>query len=156
MNEFEKNSNEIKRKGAESTEMGTESREKQAEEAEKKMAAKERVEVVAREVKNTKQQIANIMANMTAVVKAVAAIRAQLQVAQNDGDIPSVKRDEQTVEKLKKKLEGLFGEIADLKVALLAEEQKAVGEENKGWGAQEIEEEATARVRAILEELGIN
>lgn len=94
---------------------------------------------------------------MQQVIKAVAAIRAQLQLAQNDDDdIPSVERDKKTLEALKKKLDNLFGEIKDLQGALLAEEQKAVQEEFPEWTAEAIAEEARTRVNSILKELGVD
>lgn len=120
----------------------------------KKMAARERVEVVSREVKTTKQQIQNIVGNMQMVLKAVAAIRAQLQ-APAGGSIPSVEQDKKRLDGLQKKLDGLFGEIGDLKKALLVEERKAVGEEHKGWSAEEIQQEAEKRVGEILRKVGI-
>ncbi len=145
--------NELRRKNlAESAEISVEAKEKQIEEAEKKLAAKERVEIVSKEVKTTKNQIQNIVANMQQVVKAVAAIRAQLQI-KNDDDIPSVKQDEKILESLKKKLDGLYGEINDLKGALLAEEIKSVGEDNPDLSFEEIEKEAERRVEKILENI---
>lgn len=155
MNEFEKSQDRFRRKNtAEGAELNAEAKEKQAEEAEKKMAAKERLEVTSKEIKNTKQQIQNIVANMQQVVKAVAAIRAQLNVVQND-DIPSVARDQKTLEGLRKKLDGLYGQIDDLRGALLMEETKAVQEEFPNMAADEVEEEARRRTVAMLKELGV-
>jgi len=155
MNQFEQQRDELRRRNtAKGRELNREQKEKQAEEAEKKMAAKERLEATSKEIKTTKNQIQNIVANMQQVVKAVAAIRAQLQVAQND-DIPSVQRDKKVLEGLQKKLERLYGEIKDLKVALEAEEQKAVQEEFAEWGAEEIAEEAQRRVEGIMKKLEI-
>lgn len=153
---FESRDNEMnKNKVQEGREFGAEQKEKQMEEAEKKMAAKERVEVISKEVKNTKQQINNIIANMQQVVKAVAAIRAQLKVAHDDSSIPSVQRDQKNLEVLKKKLAGLYGEIKDLEGALLAEERKAVAEEHPDWTEEIIKAEAATRVKEILISLGV-
>ena len=67
--------------------------------------------------------------------------------------IPSVKQDEKILESLKKKLDGLYGEINDLKGALLAEEIKSVGEDNPDLSFEEIEKEAERRVEKILENI---
>lgn len=156
MNEFERLNEERRRRNtAEGVELNVEAKEKQVEEAEKKMAAKERLEATSKEIKNTKQQIQNIVANMQQVVKAVVAIRAQLQIAQND-DIPSVQRDQKWLETLRHKLDGLFGEIKDLRVALLAEERKAVQEEMPNAAAETITAEAERRVADIIKKLSHN
>lgn len=156
MNTFEQQTEQFRRKNlAESQETRAEAKEKQVEEAEKKMAAKERVEVVSREVKNTKQQIQNIVANMAQVVKAVAAIRAQLGLV-SDSAIPSVEQDEKVLEALRKKLDGLYGEINDLRGALLAEERKSVLEEQPNLSVAVLEEEAGRRVQEVLARLGLH
>lgn len=153
--EFEKNQEARRRRNSlEGAEASLEAKEKQAEEAEKKMAAKERIEAVGKEVKSTKNQIQNIVANMAAVVKAVAAIRAQLQI-QHDEEIPSLKHDTKALEALKKKLANLYSEIKDLKAALLAEEAKSVREEHKDWPDKAVAEEAKERVAEILRRLGL-
>lgn len=153
MNNFEKDTSR-RRNFAEGTELSAESKEKGPEEAEKKMAARERVEAVGREVKSTKQQIQNIVGNMQQVVKAVAAIRAQLQLAQG-GDIPSVKQDQRTLGALQKKLSGLYGELEDLRGALLVEERKSVQEENPDWPAEQIDAVAKKQVEGMWEKLGL-
>lgn len=156
MNPFEQQQSETRRRRSqEAAEIQAEQKEKQAEEQEKKMAARERIEQTSREVKTTKQQIQNIVANMQAVIKAVAAIRAQLQMAPSDDDIPSVERDKKVLENLRRKLDGLLGEIKDLRVALLAEEAKAAQAEHQTWSAEEITKEAGQRVAEILRRLGL-
>jgi hypothetical protein len=155
MNESEKNQNRFRRNSVEGAEIGAEAKEKQIEEAEKKMGAKERAETISKEVKTTKNQIQNIVANMTQVIKAVAAIRAQLGLGVKGGAIPSVQKDEKILESLKKKLDGLFGEIEGLKKALVAEEEKAVREEHPDWKPEFIIEEAKKRVGEILKKLDI-
>lgn len=153
MNTFEKDTGR-RRNYAEGVELAAESKEKGTEEAEKKMAARERVEVVSREVKTTKQQIQNIMGNMQAVVKAVAAIRAQLQLAQG-GSIPSAEQDKRSLAALKKKLTSLYGELNDLRGALLAEQRKNIQEENPDWSAEEIEKAAKKQVEELWKQLGL-
>lgn len=154
MNPLEQQAENIRRRhAAESRELAMEAKEKQMEEAEKKMAAKERIEMTSKEIKTTKSQIQNIVANMAQVVKAVAAIRAQLGLGTSDDDIPSVKQDSKAVEALKKKLESLYGEIGDLKVALFTEEEKAVRED--GVAEEYVEAETRRRVSAMLKKLGI-
>ncbi len=149
MNPFEQQAEQVRRRNAaESRELAMEAKEKQLEEAEKKMAAKERLEVTSKEIKSTKNQIQNIVANMQQVVKAVAAIRAQLGLS-SSGAIPTVARDEKVLEALRKKLDTLYGEIHDLKGALLTEERKAVLEEMPDIKEAALEREAERRVAAI-------
>jgi len=156
MNSFEQQNEAMRRKNAaEGRELSMEAKEKQVEQAEKKLAAKERIEVTSKEIKITKNQIQNIVANMAQVVKAVAAIRAQLGLVANDDDIPSVQQDQKIVEGLRKKLDTLFGEIGDLKVALAAEEEKAVREEFPDWTQEYVVEEVRKRVQRIVSELGL-
>jgi len=154
--EFESSQDRLRRRNmAESSEIGLESKETKEDKEAKKMAARERAEIVSREVKTTKQQIQNIVANMAAVVKAVAAIRAQLKMSDEDKDIPSVKQDAKILAALKKKLDGLYGEIKDLKAALLIEERRDVEAEHGDWSAEEIAREAERRAEEILIKLDI-
>ncbi|MFA7654319.1 MAG: hypothetical protein WCX97_04805 [Candidatus Magasanikbacteria bacterium] len=119
----------------------------------KKAAARERAEVVSKEVKNTKQQIQSIMASMQQVIKAVAAIRAQLQLAQQPEDnIPSVRSDKRRVGELNVKLMDLGSQLDGLKSALLEEERKRLREEGKLNGAT-LEIEANRLVEEILAKL---
>lgn len=159
MSEYEKmtesESYRARANSREGRELSAEQKEKAVEQAEKKLAAKERAEVVSKEIKTTKNQIQHIVANMSQVIKAVAAIRAQLGVT-TTGGIPSVDRDEKILEELKKKLAGLMGEIKDLKVALLAEEIKSVKEELPDWNDAAVFAEAEQRANRILEILDIN
>lgn len=158
MNELEKltesESRRNKANRAEGRELSAEQKEKQVEEAEKKMAAKERLEVTGKEIKTTQNQIKNIVANMSMVVKAVAAIRAQLG-APVGGSIPSVVQDQKTLSALKNKLAGLYSEIKDLKVALLAEELKAVKEEGPNASPDSQAQEAARRVNEVLNKIGL-
>ena len=155
--EQEKNSNYLNRHAAEGREANFESKEKKEEAEDKKAAARERVEVVSKEVKNTKQQIQHIMANMQQVIAAVRAIRAQLQLAQDDEDeeIPSVKRDQKRVAGLQVKLMDLNSQLGDLKIALLTEEKARIHEENPDWKIEFVESAARESVEQILEKVGV-
>jgi len=144
---------EIRRRSFESAEVEAENKEKGNEDLEKKMGAKERVEKVSHEVRNTQQQIQHIMANMQQVLKAVQAIRVQLGLA--GGSVPSVERDEKTLEQLKKKLTGLNSQLADLRVALEQEEARSVKEDRPDWNADAIAEEAKKITAKILLDLGL-
>ena len=128
---------------AEGRERGVENSTEQADEQlEKKLGARERAEQLRRETKTTQQQQQNIMANMTSVVAAVAAIRKQLGLGQSGGSIPSVAQDERSLAAIKKKLAGLRGQLSDLQMALLAEFMAEVGREQPAWSAAEVEAEA--------------
>lgn len=161
MNEFEKaNENELRRRGnsAESRDVGVENSKESQEENEelKKMAALEKAEKTSREVKSTKKQMQNLMANMQAVVKAVQAIRQQLDLVDPDGNIPSVTQDQQSLQILQKKLAGLTGQMADLRTALFQEEYKEFQKSYRDWTEQELNQETEKRVLKILEKLGLS
>jgi len=153
MNELEKNQDYLNRRAAESREAGFETKEDKEKAELKKAAARERAETVSKEVKNTKQQIQNIMASMQQVIQAVAAIRAQLQLAQqHEDDIPSVRHDKRRVGELNVKLMDLHSQLDGLKSALLEEEKKRLREEGKLVG-DALDDEAMGAVEAILAKL---
>jgi hypothetical protein len=155
MSEFEKEQDPfLKRPPIEGAELGFENKGAKEAEAEKKMGAKERMETVSKEVKTTKNQIQNIVANMQQVIRAVALIRAELELA-GDSDIPAVKEDEHQLDELKKKLAGLNSEVDDLKIALLQEEQKAVKEEYSDWNEEAVLVEAQRRTARVIKKLEV-
>ena len=160
MNEFEKaNENELRRRAnsAESRDVGVEGNKESEENEElKKMAAMEKVEKTSREVKTTKKQMQNLMANMQQVVKAVQAIRQQLDLVDPDGSIPSVAQDQQSLQLLQKKLAGLTGQMADLRIALFQEEYKEVQKMYRDWTEEQLKQETEKRVVKILEKLGLS
>ncbi len=154
--EHEKKQDAWHRRGAESAEAGFETKEGKEKAELKKAAARERAEIVSKEVKNTKQQIQNITANMQQVIKAVAAIRAQLKLAeQHEDNIPSVRSDKKRVEELNVKLMDLGSQLDGLKSALLEEEKKRLHDENSEWGIDRIEMVASESVEKILEQIVI-
>lgn len=155
MSEFEKqNTQWRKRNASEGRESGFEGKEKQPDEQEKKAAARERAEVVSKEIQNTQKQMSNIMANMQQVVKTVQAIRSQLQLS-NGSAIPSVQRDEKQVEILKTKLENLYGELADLRLALVVELKKDIQKQNTNLSDLGIENEAQRQAEQLLKSLNL-
>lgn len=159
MNDFEKmNENELRRRGnaAEGRELGMEKgKEAQENEELKKMAAMERAEKTSREVKSTQKQMQNIMANMQAVVKAVQAIRQQLDITEPDENIPSVARDQQSLKALQKKIASLTGQLEDLRMALFQEEYKEVKQAHGDWPEVQLQQETGKRVVNILQKLGL-
>jgi uncharacterized protein (UPF0335 family) len=156
MNEIEKSQDVFGSKNTtEARDAQVEQKEKAPDEKEKKAAAMERVEKVSKEVQNTQKQMKNIMANMQNVVKAVRAIRAQLQLADND-DIPSVKKDEERLDLLKKRLDSLYAELGDLKYALEAEEEKELVRLSPELPEEERKEQAKNKVQQYLRSLGLS
>lgn len=142
--------NQLRRNRTEGQEIGAESKEKSKDDAlEKAMGARERAEVVSQEVQNTQKQMQNITMNMQQVVKAVAALRAQLALA-DDGAIPSVGQDQKVLAKLQNKMVDLKNQLKDLRLALLIEEKKKISRENPLLSADDIEREAEKRVASIL------
>jgi len=145
MNEFE-NQNLVwqKRNTDENREASFENKESQMDEQEKKAAARERAEVVSKEIHNTKKQLQNIMVNMQQVVKSVQAIRLQLQLNSTSG-IPSVQHDKKQMEELKKKLTNLYGELGDLRLALIVELKKELSDQDSSLSDKDAEDLAEKR-----------
>lgn len=160
MNNFEKiQDDELRRRSnvAEGREVSVESSKEGQENQElKKMGAMERVEKTSREVKSAQKQMQNIMANMQTVVKAVQAIRQQLELTEPDENIPSVARDQKNLQALQKKLANLTGQLGDLKQVLLKEEYNEVKKEHSNWSEDQIKQESEKRVSVILEKLGLS
>jgi len=138
------------RRGSENQELSSEAKEKQVEEMEKKLAARERAEKVGQEMKTTKKTMQNIMANIQQVLQAVRLIRQQLGLDTSSDDVPSVKRDQQTFEKLKQKLAGLMSQMTDLKLALKNEEITRLRQINSNMSEEELERQAEEAVRNIM------
>ena len=155
MNSLEQSAEQRRRlAGVEGREAGPETSKETGHEELEKLAAKERAEKVHRETKTAAKQLQNIMANMTAVVAAVAAIRQQLGLTGANSAIPSVDQDKKGAAILQKKLAKLRGELGDLSSALLEEELNAVGKEHPEWSPAEIKIAAAERVRNIMAKLG--
>ncbi len=142
---------------SEGREIGVEaSKEKQAEELEKKLGARERAEQVTKEVRTTQQQAQRVMGSMQQVVKAVAAIRAQLQLSpQADSVIPSVEQDQKTLDLLKKKMFDLKSQLGDLKAVLTAEHRRDIEAEHADWTPKQVEEAAAALTEDWVKRLGL-
>jgi chromosome segregation ATPase len=151
---FEQNQeNRFGRNRAESRDNGAESKEKSKDDAlEQAMGARERAEVVSTEVQTTQKQMQNITMNMQQVVKAVAALRAQLALS-DAGAIPSVRHDQKVLEKLQKKMSDLKGQLGDLKRALVSEEQKKLMMQNSSLNPEEALEKAEATTATLLEQM---
>ncbi len=150
--------NEMRRNAAERREAGVEAnKEKQAEEMEKKMGAKERAEKVTREVRTTQQQAQRVMGSMQQVVKAVAAIRAQLKLTTKPGDdsIPSVEQDKKVLEQLQKKMFDLKSQLGDLRTVLTQENARDVEKEHPGWDAAQVQQAAEALTEEWVKRLGL-
>ena len=155
MSTFEQQQEEqYRRRHTESRELSIEAKEKE-EELEKKMAAKERAEKVGQEMKSTKKTMQNITANIKQVLLAVRAIRQQLGLDTTSDDVPSVKRDQKTLEQLKQKLAGLMSQMTDLKLALKSEEITRLRQMNADMSEEEMKSMADEAVKNILEKLGV-
>jgi len=142
------------RNASEGREVRFESKENKEAQELKKLAAKERAETISKEVRSTKQQIQNIMANMQQVIKAVQAIRAQLQLVDNNEEvIPSVRHDQKRVGELKVRLMDLGSQLDGLKQALVEEEKKRLQAENPVLMGEKLEVEADKIVEEVLKKL---
>ena len=153
MNNIETKLNRERRhNSAEGQEVGLESREDKGQQEAKKAAARERAEQVIRESQSAKKMMQNIMANMQQVIIAVQQIRQQLQI-QDQSAIPSVSRDQKTIESLKKKLMDYQSQMSDLRLALLVEEKAGLKKQYSSVAEDEIERMAQEKVEEIMKKL---
>ncbi|HLD34305.1 MAG TPA: hypothetical protein VJB62_00420, partial [Patescibacteria group bacterium] len=109
----------------------------------------------SREIQSTRKRMQNIMANMQQVIKAVQAIRQQLDLTEPDENIPSVARDRRTLESLQKKLNSLSGQLNNLRAALLQEELGEARQRHSDWSEERLRQEAERLVGARLKKLGL-
>ncbi len=150
---FETNES-MRRKGSEFRESGFENKESKEKEEDKKMEAKEKMELTIGEVKNTKSRMKNIMVNMQQVLQAVRQIRQQLNLNNNDDDIPAVKSDQKTLDELKLKLADLMTQVSDLKLALRQEEIFRLRQIDPNMSNEELKKRADEAMEIMLMELG--
>jgi len=120
----------------------------------KAAATRERAELLVKEVKSSKQQIQNIMLNVNQVLQAIKALRAQLQLATNDGDsISSVEQDKKSIEKLKKKIAGHTDELFKIKEELIVAHANQMAESQGIILTDELKEKAKNMVENLLAEI---
>ncbi|PIR78445.1 MAG: hypothetical protein COU28_01545 [Candidatus Magasanikbacteria bacterium CG10_big_fil_rev_8_21_14_0_10_36_16] len=120
----------------------------------KAAATRERAELLVKEVKSSKQQIQNIMLNVNQVLQAIKALRAQLQLATNDGDsISSVEQDKKSIEKLKKKIAGHTDELFKIKEELIVAHANQMAESQGIILTDELKEKARNLVENLLAEI---
>lgn len=159
MDEFEKKLDSAHRRRintAEGRDLRVETAKEDKEKEElKKAAARERAEKTSREIKSAQKQMQNIMANMQQVIKAVQAIRQQLDLTEPDENIPSVARDRRVLDQLQKKLASLSGQLKDLRTALFQEELNEVRQKHGDWLEERLKQEAERLVGARLKKLGL-
>ena len=151
-NEFENARNEsIRRRSMEAAEAREVSKENEMDAESKKGAAMERADVLIREVKNNRQQVQNLVVHIQEVMKAIAQLRAQLQLAASNDDPASIVQDKEKVAKLKKNIALHKEEILKMKDELVSEQikelQKGIGVE---WGMAELEKKAKEMVEALI------
>ncbi|MFZ2189396.1 MAG: hypothetical protein WA057_03335 [Candidatus Magasanikiibacteriota bacterium] len=123
---FESEKSDVRR-SRESREYGAERKESREGEVNKELqaaAAMERADVMIREVKSSKKQMQNIVRHMQEVQTAIRQLRAQLQLAQTDDDVSSLKQDRKKVEELKKKIGGYIEELEKMRGDLIREQME--------------------------------
>ncbi|OGH64540.1 MAG: hypothetical protein A3J66_01600 [Candidatus Magasanikbacteria bacterium RIFCSPHIGHO2_02_FULL_47_14] len=77
-------------------------------------ASKERADYLVKEVKSATQNMQNIILHMQQVQQAIAALRAQLQIA-NDDDAPSVVHDQARVSQLQQNIASFQDELKKMR-----------------------------------------
>ena len=152
MDTFEKNKTLERERNPENAKESNKER-KLSQEA-KAAATRERAELLVKEVKSSKQQIQNIMLNVNQVLQAIKALRAQLQLATNDGDsISSVEQDKKSIEKLKKKIAGHTDELFKIKEELIVAHANQMAESQGIILTDELKEKAKNMVENLLAEI---
>lgn len=157
--ENEKTADQVRRRSIEAQERAREQREKKEGEVDAELkiaAAKERADYLIKEVKTSKQQMQNIFYNIKQVMAAVQALRAQLQLTTNNNDdsIPSIKKDQKTVDDLKKKISLYQNEIIKMKDDLIREEMNSLKNGiGTGLSSAELQQMAEKNVDLMLEAL---
>lgn len=117
-------------------------------------AAMERADVIIKEVKTNKKQMQNIVLHMQEVSQAIQQLRAQLQLAQTDDDVTSLKQDKKRVEELKKKIQDYGVELEKMREDLISEEieelKNGIG---VGLSAGELRKRAEEMVGKMIAEI---
>lgn len=154
---LETEQSEFNRKSQEAQERAAENKEGKEGEADNELkagAAMERADVIVKEVKQSKKQMQNIVMHMQTVLTAIRQLRQQLQLAQVDDDVSSVRQDKKQVEELKKKIKEYGEELEKMKGDLIREE---IEELKKGVGvamsADEIYDKAEKNVDELIEQV---
>lgn len=147
---LETEQSEIRKRSREAAERNVENREGKEDAELKVAAAKERAEVIVKEVKQSKKQMQNIVVHMQVVLTAIRQLRQQLQLAQVDDDISSVKQDKRQIEVLRKKIKEYGVELEKMREDLIREQLEEL---KNGVGVGLTSEELYKRAEEMVEEL---
>ncbi len=150
--ETEKN---LFRRTQESRESGVENRENQEIDPElAKAATMERADLLVKEVKQSKQQMQNIILHMQTVLSAIRQLRQQLQLAQTDDDISSVKQDKKQIEILKKKIQEYGDELEKMRKDLVREQMEELKNGvGVGLSSAELQVKAEEMVELLIKQV---
>jgi len=151
---FESEQNNLRR-SRESQESNAEQRENKEGEVNKELqaaAAMERADVMIREVKSSKKQMQNIVRHIQEVQKAIRQLRTQLQLAQTDDDVTSVKQDKKMVEDLKIKISGYLGELESMRGDLIREQMEELKNGiGVGMTTEQLQKKAEEMVQHLID-----
>lgn len=144
---------DILRRSRESREANAEQRESKEGEVDNELkagAAKERADVIVKEVKQSQKQMQNIVVHMQTVLSAIRQLRQQLQLAQVDDDVDSVKQDKKRIEELKKKIKDYGDELEKMRSDLVREQMEEI---KNGIGVQMSTGELQAQAEKMVDEM---
>ncbi|HBU07436.1 MAG TPA: hypothetical protein DEB09_05130 [Candidatus Magasanikbacteria bacterium] len=151
---FESEQNNLRR-SREGRESSAEQRENKEGEANKELqaaVAMERADVMIREVKNSQKQMQNIVRHMQEVQTAIRQLRAQLQLAQTDDDVSSLKQDKKKVEELKKKIGGYLEELEKMRGELVREQMEELKNGiGVGMTSAQLQKKAEEMVQQLID-----
>ena len=145
--------NELRnRRSREAQEMRGEVRENEPDAELKKAAAMERADVIIKEVKGNKKQMQNIVLHMQTVLQTIKQLRQQLQLAQVDDDVTSVKADKKRVEELKRKIADYGFELEKMRGDMIREQiEELKGGIGVGMTVGQLQTKAEEMVEEMIE-----
>ncbi len=111
-------------------------------------ASKERADFLIKEVKTTKQTMQNIVLHMQQVQQAITALRAQLQIA-NDDDAPSVLHDQARVSQLQQHISSFQDELKKMRGDLVKQKIEELKQRSSYLSFDELQRLAEQEVDRI-------
>lgn len=120
----------------------------------KRASSLEKADIIVKEVKSSKKQMQNIVLHMQQVTVAIRQLRVQLQLAQTDDDVSSVKQDSKRIEDLRVKIKDYVGELEKMSEDLVREQMEELKDGiGVGLSAGELRKRAEEMVEKMIVEI---
>ncbi|MEK7084373.1 MAG: prepilin-type N-terminal cleavage/methylation domain-containing protein, partial [Patescibacteria group bacterium] len=117
----------------------------------KAAAAMERAELITKEIKQTKKQMQNIVLHMQEVARLIREIRQELRLAESDAeDHPSIARDAERMESLRKKIQEYQKELSAMRGDLIREQMEEL---KNGVGVGMSTDELRVKAEEMVERM---